>query len=396
MFKELGLTQDALLTDVNLGAGIMLSEIKEYELAEKYLLQAINSNVKPYWGPNDLTYEIGDYVNGALLLSTIEHLANLYKTIGLKNNDDNLLVKSLYYVEQGDALINQLQKTNTNDSDKLLFRKKVNKIYEMGILLSHKLYEKNGNSSFVEKAHYLMERNRNSLSLLELTDAQAQLSIGIPDSLKAIETELNALISYNKSQIYKLENNEAIDSIRLAHHKETLFQLNQKKRQWLKNIQHNYPDYADIKYKIDYPTIASVQAALTANQTLIEYAVGTERSYAIRMDNSTYEFVELNIDTTFMLDLQNYRQQLQDPVTTKVKDYYQVSNKLYQILIAPFATNLNTDLTIIPNERLSLIPFGALVKDMKDYANTSFKELDYLIHDYDISYLNNTIGLTTN
>ncbi|MEL7003953.1 MAG: tetratricopeptide repeat protein [Bacteroidota bacterium] len=290
VFAALDLSKNAMLSVINQGIGKLLSERGEYDLAEKYLWQAINANVKSDWNATD--NPLANYHNGSLLLTTIEHLTSLYKEKGLKSDDHTLLTKSLHYIDYGDTLINQLQKTNTNDTDKLLFREKVNKIYETGIWLSYQLYSQSKDAKFVEKAHYFMERNRNSLSLLELNDAQAQLTIGISDSLRETEGELNALISYHKSQIYQLENVDGnIDSVRLDHHRAALFESSQNRRKWIKNIEEDYPDYAQLKYKVDYPTISELQSVLTSDQTLLEYSMGLDAGYGILIGKNNYEFV---------------------------------------------------------------------------------------------------------
>ncbi len=64
----------------------------------------------------------------------------------------------------------------------------------------------------------------------------------------------------------------------------------------------------------------------------------------------------------------------------------QAAHQLYRQLIAPFQKDLKSDLLIVPDGPLALIPFDILIKTLPN-QNHQFRSHAYLIHDYTISYL---------
>jgi CHAT domain-containing protein len=62
-------------------------------------------------------------------------------------------------------------------------------------------------------------------------------------------------------------------------------------------------------------------------------------------------------------------------------------NSLYDKLLKPIARNISgKDLTIIPHDKLSYVPFDALLTDMPDTSVMNFRNLHYLIKDYVVNY----------
>jgi CHAT domain-containing protein len=98
------------------------------------------------------------------------------------------------------------------------------------------------------------------------------------------------------------------------------------------------------------------------------------------------------IDSSFTKDIQIVHDFLVNPnyLYTKKKDFigYVLSGKsLYDQLIKPIAGNISgKDITIIPHDKLSYVPFDALLTQIPDTNVMNFRNLKYLIKDYVVNY----------
>ena len=72
------------------------------------------------------------------------------------------------------------------------------------------------------------------------------------------------------------------------------------------------------------------------------------------------------------------------------KQFCLSSNQLYKNLILPYKNQIkNKKITIIPDGKLSYIPFDALLENIPDTSKTiEFNQLSYLIRNYPINYSN--------
>jgi CHAT domain-containing protein len=99
-----------------------------------------------------------------------------------------------------------------------------------------------------------------------------------------------------------------------------------------------------------------------------------------------------NFDSSLLTNIQFVRDFLVNPnyIFTKRKDFinYSVSGyNLYEKLLKPVESKIfGKDLTIIPHDKLSYIPFDALLTQMPDTIVMNFRNLKYLIRDYTINY----------
>jgi CHAT domain-containing protein len=126
---------------------------------------------------------------------------------------------------------------------------------------------------------------------------------------------------------------------------------------------------------VDVASIADIQATLDVDTTLLSYYITEEHLYALIITSN--QFVVHRIDGP---PLTNIATDIKDKIAgfQLNRDDFQTINDLYEILITPVRSSLNTsNLIIVPHSVLHYLPFGVLTAD-----NTTF-----LSDEFAISYL---------
>lgn len=383
ILKEKGLSKSLNATDLYSFVGNSLLEIQAFDDAKNYLQLAIQANLRTLWDVRnpDLPIDKG-FFHGGLLVQTIADYARL---LALTSKNEKDLSTSLQFYHYGDSLISKLQKRGGDFTDKLRFRTEIDDFYKNAIATCYQMYESSKDEGLVSKAHYFFERNRNSLALLELSEAQARVSISIPDSILEKETELTSLRAYHKSKIYDLLENNNEDEERLSYHEKTLFEVERKIDRLIINIDQNYPEYSKLKYNVDYASPAEIQQNLSPDECLLQYSIGESKSHVILINKERSRFVELNHAKGFQEELLEYYNMLSNPNHSQM-EYQTLSYKLYKELLDPLKLDLRVNLTLIPDGTLSLIPFGTLVTEMVS-TEMAYSRLPYLVNKFNVRYL---------
>lgn len=395
ILRKKGISKGFDLSNIYVTTGKELLNEGEYKRAIQYLDSAIAANIKTAWKPGEANKPpVEQFVNPEVMFQALEHLIESHFSLYKQHKERIELDKSYYHLQMADTLVNYIQQETTNYSDKLAFRERVDHVYELAVEISYQFYKDSNDADYIGLAHYFMERNRNSLALLELSDSRARSFSNIPDSVLSHEEYLISQIAYHDSKVYELsKSNEADSEERLRHHEKQLFELRRKRNLLQQRIEQEYPDYARLKYDHTYISLDEVQSQLDNDATFIEYSLQNDNSYVILTNKDGSAFKPFSSSSSFFEILEDFRSQLIDPVGSEVEDFMKKSNALYNELLQPFESQLNQKLYIIPNGVLSLIPFGALVKSTSPEGSLSFKDLNYIIKTHDVSYLNSSFGL---
>ena len=110
------------------------------------------------------------------------------------------------------------------------------------------------------------------------------------------------------------------------------------------------------------PDVKEIQSLLPAGETLIEYYGSGDDLFAFIVTADGIRGVKLN-GKGLQTDVTAFRTAILD---TKGKSYQQSGNRLYNRLIAPVISGINTaNLTIVPHGALHYLPFSALTANDK-------------------------------
>ncbi len=217
--------------------------------------------------------------------------------------------------------------------------------------------------------------------LLEaLAGAEAQKFAGIPDTLLTKEHKLQIDIA-----LYKKILAEQPDSAKEILFKDKLFKANRQYDELITDFENNYPEYFELKYNRKPASVNEIQKILDDKTAIISYFTGDSTI-------TIFTITKKNLDITTVPAIENltdtiryFRNGLLYTNSSKFAEVYKkYAYKMYSQLIPKSVNTEITNLIIIPDAELSMIPFETLLTENPE--DKEWKELPYLVKKYNISY----------
>ena len=213
------------------------------------------------------------------------------------------------------------------------------------------------------------------------------------------ENILKGNIANYNSMLFEENHSEVPDSQKVNLYSAKIFKYNEEYNRLIDSFEKLFPQYYALKYENKVVGIKEIQSKINNRQSLLEYFVqepesenGKGEVYSFLITKDSVGFSKVIVDYSFTNNIQSIHDFLINPnyLYTKKKDFVDYSVAaygLYEKLIWPVAKKLNgTSLTIIPHDKLSYIPFDALLSQMPDTSVMNFRNLNYLVRDYAINY----------
>ncbi len=329
----------------------------------------------------------------------MEKLADIYLSEFDTKNSVKYFNASLNALSSSIKLIHRLQIGFENEESKFFLSQNQESTFYEAIKISLKLYKQTKKSEFAERAFEFSERSKSSNLLASVKDVKAKEFGGIPDSLLKRENNLKGNIANYTSMLFEENHVEKPDSQKVNLYSAKIFKYNEEYNRLINSFEKAFPQYYALKYENKVAGIKEIQSRLNKRQALIEYFVkepiniesqGEIYRFVVTKDSLT--FAKESIDYSYVQNIESVHDFLTNPnyLNTKKKDFtdYSVAAYgLYEKLIKPVAKKLSgKSLVIIPHDKLSYIPFDALLSQMPDTTSMNFRTLNYLVRDYAISY----------
>lgn len=275
----------------------------------------------------------------------------------------------------------------SSDESKLRILKENHQFVNQGISAAYALKQK----ETYQDALGFIESNKAVLLVDALKGNQARVLGDLPDSLILKEQEFEQLkddLAVYKSQALNQEEMEVLIAEENA--------LNQSIKQFLRDIEQNYPNYHQFKYKNITVNAAEAGALLSKDELVLEYYVSKEHLYLIALEKDDIQLLQLEVTREELNEkvkqlrrgLSDYKLLLNKPEESYLT-YIAAATWFYEKLVAPALNDKNhiKHLIVIPDGELGNIPFETfLMKAPTENASGDFKNLSYLIHQYSMSY----------
>jgi CHAT domain-containing protein len=282
-----------------------------------------------------------------------------------------------------------LTQSYSYDDSRIIHNKRNRDIYEQAIEVAHQLYERTNDKKYIDKAFNYTEKVKSNILLSELQYNENQTII--PKNIQDREKELVANVSFYERQLQTAKDNKEKDKVKLYHNYLTDYSI--ALGELKDSIKHNYPKYYELKYATTLAKIPTIQADLTDKQGFISYYSGDSATYVFTITNNAVSFSKLAKTSVIDEQVFAFRQILKQPenkVTSDIfKDYNQVSNQLFQTILAnsikSFSKNIR-QLIIIPDGTLNYIPFEILTNKIVENSSQDFSKMPYLLYNYQIQY----------
>jgi len=286
----------------------------------------------------------------------------------------------------------QLQKDISTENSRLFQAKNIVRYIENALKVAN---EQQVNEQDIGKASFrFMEKNKATVLLQSMNEADALQYANLPDSLLEKEKDLKIAISFHKKQLNDaFENHETLEIEQLN---DVLFKKNQQYHQLINNLETNYPKYYQLKYQQNETQLSDVQNQLDDKTALLEYFVGDSAIYILSIQKDQSKLYQIKKAKNWQQTVDNFlstlnpKEVMKDEYTDELfKAFTQNSHILYQNLLQQPLADLNesiTNLQIIPDAELNYIPFDLLLIEQADEKEVDYRALPYLFKQKAISY----------
>jgi len=329
----------------------------------------------------------------------LEKLADIYLSEFDYKKSQQYYSLSLDALIGATELIHRLQIGFENEDSRLFLVKNQESTFYEAIKIAHKLYQQTKSRKYVDIAFEFSEKSKSSTLLASVKDVKAKEFGGIPDSLLTKEKNLKSNIATYSSMLFSENHSANPETLKINLYSSKIFKYNDEYSKLIQSFEKSYPQYYSFKYQNKVIGTKEVQSRINSRQAVLEYFVREPDShdqngelYCFVITKDSIEFNLEKIDSTFNENIQSIHDFLTNPnylyTTKKEFSDYAISGKcLYDRLLLPVLPSINRkELTIIPHDKLSYIPFDALITQMPDTSVMNFRNLDYLIKDYVVNY----------
>jgi len=288
----------------------------------------------------------------------------------------------------------QLQKDISTENSRLFQAKNILAYIENALGIA---YQQQQNGQDVSKAAFrFMEKNKATVLLQSMNEADALKYANLPDSLLEQEKDLKIAITFHQKKL-----NEAIeyeDTLAIERIDKILFDEKQEYRQLIDDLEKNHPKYYRLKYQQNQTHLTDVQKQLNNKTSILSYFVGDSSIYTLLILKDSTQLFKTKKPAEWNNTIKDFRDAitLSDPVASAnpytKKLYYQYAENarsLYQLLLKEPLNKLDhiPHLTIIPDAELNYIPFDLLLKDKADTSIVNYKTLPYFLKEKTLSYV---------
>ncbi len=295
----------------------------------------------------------------------------------------------------GDRLVDEARNSSFLEESKLLVFELLKKDRDAGILCAYELYKQTVDQKYLEGLFMLTEKNKSMLLLQTLMNVERKSTLGIPDSIKTRQDDLNRRISVLRHQLNALTPDSTNAGI-IARWNHQLLTATAARDELQKALAHAYPDYYNMKYTSNLISLREVQRRLrTSGQQALDYYWGDTLAFVLSIFPDTVFVKKIRLDKNLFTALKSFALNLTgkgrgDEPLRDFKNYVSSAHLLYRKLVEPGLNNKGTKrryrLIIIPDGPLAQLPFEAFLTSPAQTGFIDYSKLPYLVFNETISY----------
>lgn len=378
----------------------------DYEQAIKYYDESIRATKQPSYKAiresEDPLKNVNSSSKPALFMALGDKGLALVNCYSKKPKDIRKLELGINTYNKAVELAERMKLEYTNQSTKLAFSETVLPIYQSAALALNLMYQQSGLDSLYVQLFELSEKSKAGILHENLLGAQAKRYARIPDNLLAEENYLLSEIAHHQVEIEKNKNAQNYDSVLVEELEDELFNFNHKYEGLISLFENQYPSYHRIKYQTKNASIHQVQSFLDDHTALVEYFLTDTTLFIFTITSDTHNLITKTVPVDLDSLVRDFHQLLSDKLSLEQsikaskEGYLQKGHQLYELLLKEPITALNESiehLILVSDGVLMSIPFEALITklnspqtNLKKGEGQTFRHLNYLLNDYEVSY----------
>jgi CHAT domain-containing protein len=293
-----------------------------------------------------------------------------------------------------ELIVSLLEKVRINISEeesRLVLGDRYRDSYFNAIRDFNLLYGKTADRQFLEKAFVYSEKSKVA-GLLTSTRELKATQFHIPSNIADFEKKLQRDISLFNARIAEEIIKDEPDTILMNKWKENLLETTRKRDSLILVFEKQYPGYYAIKYNTQVAGLKDIPEITGRNGNYINYVVSDTILYIFVANRKHQQLLAIPVDSSFYNNIRQFRNLLSMPLAsdnarTAFEMYQSTGFELYKTLIDPVRKYLISDKILIsPDNILSYLPFEILPTSPDSGERILYRELAYLMNDFDISY----------
>ncbi len=313
-------------------------------------------------------------------------LIKKFDLVGGVNNLYNSLENYEWLLTQLERISRSLQKENQE-----IIRGEIFPIYNEVINLTYKLYNITSNNYFQKKSFEFAEKSKSAILLASIRNTKALQTSDINAATLKMDQNLNEEINAVKQQLFEENQNVEKNKKMINFFDSRLLMLLKKHDSLVKQLEENNPKYYSLKYDISVIEINELKNKLSSDEALVEYQIMDSSLYIFVLTEKDLFTIRTSLDSSFYCSLDYILNLKNANVTTEKRDdfnkFVKHSRRLYNVLINPIYNNIKgNSLLIIPSGILGYLPFEILTKPDSKVNELDYRNLNYLIKEFPISY----------
>lgn len=355
----------------------ILRPLGQYDEALKLIQEAI-IDVSTHFEGEDIYSNPSEsevYSNAYLAAGILRTKVFILVDRGVKHNNSKDIKEGLKTGELTKGILHEvLEKMNGFEESKLINIDEFQSLYNN--LIKGEYHLSLLENEYATAVFNTIEERKSVLLLETLTPSK------LPDSLALQQKGLVAKMKKQEQKL-SLATKDSTD-----YYQTLLFEANNQLEVFLKELNKDYPKEAYSFYNTQPTTLGEIQQDLEEEAIILEYIYTGNDLYIYLISGTSKKIIKTTLGKDFNDKVAQLNSYLKNPLLIQQstrKKFIQLSNELYQLLIAPASKELagKSKLIIIPDGKLFLIPFEVLLASNE---SKDFHELDFLIKDFEISY----------
>ncbi|MEL6842178.1 MAG: CHAT domain-containing protein, partial [Bacteroidota bacterium] len=305
-----------------------------------------------------------------LLIIAPDWMVRLYELEGemwskrfQRTQDPQALESAFAAYQSAIAQLNELNTRQIGEESLLRQRNFFNRIFQEGIRLGVMRYQLDPQEDKWNEVFAMTEQSKAFLLRKRIGAERQEYAFGLPDSLREREFDLQGEIVQVRAQLGEMDAASSDQNRQLASR---MLVLRSRQKSHLDHLQSQYPDYYAMRYASTTIAPGVIQQRLLPEQRMVAYHLGKEQLQIFVLGTGQALLHSEPIDSLFHQRLNQLPQLMQVYVDDMQKSDSIMQDWMryfYDKCIRPIGPSLQgaSRLTIIPDGRLSTLPFAALV-----------------------------------